>query len=332
MLEIDDVVAEPLGDRDDDLRRLRPLLGLLRHEVVIALDARLALRLAGLGRGLDPVALALERALARLFLAALLLQALLLLPEPGGVVALVGNAAAAIELEDPARDVVEEIAVVRDEQHGARIGAQMPFEPGRGLRVEMVRRLVEEQQLGLLQEQPAERDATPLTAGERRHLGIVRRAGQRLHRLVDLGIEVPEVLGVDLVLQARHLLGRLVRVVHGDLVVAIDQRLLRRDAEHDVAAHVERLVEMRLLRQVSGARALGEPGFARPFLVLARHDAHERRFAGAVDAENADLGIGVEGEIDVLQHLLAAGIGLGEAAHVINELPRHGACRSLVSM
>ena len=129
-----------------------------------------------------------------------------------------------------------------------------------------------------------------------------------------------------------HLVGGLVRIVHGELVVAIEHRLLRRDAEHDVAAHVERLVEMRLLRQVADARALGDPGLAGPFLVHARHDAHERRFAGAVDAEHADLGVGVEGQVDVLQHLLAAGIGLGEASHVINELPRHGACHSLVMM
>ncbi len=39
--------------------------------------------------------------------------------------------------------------------------------------------------------------------------------------------------------------------------------------------------------------------------------------------EHADLGVRVEGEVDVLQHLLAAGEGLGQALHVIDELARH---------
>jgi hypothetical protein len=47
---------------------------------------------------------------------AFLFQPLGLLLQPRGIVALVGDAAAAVELEDPAGDVVEEIAVVGDDQ------------------------------------------------------------------------------------------------------------------------------------------------------------------------------------------------------------------------
>ena len=57
-------------------------------------------------------------------------------------------------------------------------------------------------------------------------------------------------------------------------------------------------------------------------LSMPGHDAQQRRFAGAVDAEHADLGVRVEGEVDVLQDLLAAGLGLGQALHVIDELAR----------
>ena len=150
-LEVDDVVAETLGHRDYDLRRLRSLLGRLLDKFVVALNARLVLGLARLGRSGDPFLLALERPLARLFFAALLLEALVLLAEPGRVVALIRDAAAAIELEDPARDIVEEVAVVGDDEDRARILPQMPLEPGGRLGVEMVGGLVEQQQLGLLQ-------------------------------------------------------------------------------------------------------------------------------------------------------------------------------------
>ncbi len=82
MLELDDVLAEPLGDRDDDLRGGRPLFRCLGKKVFVALITRLGLRLAGARARRDPLLLAGERLLAGFLLAALLLEALLLLAEP----------------------------------------------------------------------------------------------------------------------------------------------------------------------------------------------------------------------------------------------------------
>ena len=144
-----------------------------------------------------------------------------------------------------------------DDEDGARIVAQMAFEPGHRLGVEMVGRLVEQQQLGLFQQQPAQRHAAPLAAGEFCDLGVVGRAAQRVHRQIDLGIEIPQPLGLDLVLQLGHLVGGLVGIIGGELVVAVDDRLLRRDALHDVLAHRLCRIELRLLRQVADAGALG---------------------------------------------------------------------------
>ena len=94
------------------------------------------------------------------------------------------------------------------------------------------------------------------------------------------------------------------------------------DAEHGVALDVEGRVELRLLRQVADLRPLGDKALADEFGVEAGHDAQQRRLARAVDAEHADLGVRVEGEVDVLQDLLAARLGLGQALHVIDELAR----------
>src|SRR5439155_7720596 len=113
-VELHHVLAEPLRHRNDDLRGLRSLLVRLGQQFLIALVARLGFRLAGARRGGDPLLLARERLLVGRLLAAFLLEPLLLLPEPGRVVALAGNAAAAVELEYPAGAVVEEIAVVGD--------------------------------------------------------------------------------------------------------------------------------------------------------------------------------------------------------------------------
>ena len=215
-----------------------------------------------------------------------------------------------------------------DDQDRARIVAQVPFEPRDALGIEMVGRLVEQQQVRLVEQQFAQRDAAALAAGQLGHIGIVRRAAQRIHREVDLGVEIPEVLGVDLVLQLRHLVGGLVGIVRGDLVVAVDQRLLGGDALHHVLAHGLCLVELRLLLQVADARALRDPALADEILVDAGHDAQQGGLARAVDAEHADLGVRVEGQVDVIQDLPVRRIGLGETLHVIDELTGHSPCPS----
>ena len=209
-----------------------------------------------------------------------------------------------------------------DDEDRARIGAQVAFEPVDGLGVEMVGRLVEQQEVGLLQQQAAERDAPPFAARKLGHIGIVRRAAERVHRLLDLALEVPQALGLDLVLERRHLVSGLVGIVHCELVVAVEDRLLLLHAQHGVALDVERGVEVGLLRQVADFCALGDEALADEFGVEPRHDAHKRRLARAVDAEHADFRVRVERQVDVVENLLAGRIGLGETSHMIDELAR----------
>ena len=90
-------------------------------------------------------------------------------------------------------------------RHGddrARVLVQVPLEPGDALGVEMVRRLVEQQQVGLLEQNLAQRDAALLAAGELRDVGVAGRQVHRLHGDFDLPVELPGVAGVDLVLHA----------------------------------------------------------------------------------------------------------------------------------
>ena len=75
------------------------------------------------------------------------------------------------------------------------------LKPLDGLGVEVVRRLVEEEQVRVLEEEPAERDAAPLAAGQGANIGVVWRAPQGLHRDLDVALDVPGVGGVDPVLE-----------------------------------------------------------------------------------------------------------------------------------
>ena len=265
------LVAAPLG-------RLR-----LGHQLVVGGDARLALALAGSRRHADPLELTLERGLARPVGLLLGGQARLLLFEPRGVVALPGDAGAAVELEDPSGDVVEEIAVVRDRDDGARVLLERPLEPGDGLGVEVVGRLIEEEEVGFGQQQPAQRDPSTLATRERGDVGVARRQSERVHRDLEGAIEVPGAGGVDLGLQVALLGDERVDVGIGiakggaHLVEAIDETLRLTHALGDVAGDVLGLVELRLLRQVPHGEAGGEAGLAGEPVVLAGHDPQQAR-------------------------------------------------------
>ena len=176
-LDLDDVAAEPLGHLDQDLRLARRAVLLRLDQLVEGADAGLGLGLARLGRAADPFELVVDRLLLALLLALLLLQPLSFLLQIAGIIGFVDVVAAAIELEHPVHDIVEEVAVVGDEDDVAGIVDEMLFEPLHAFGVEMVGRLVEQQDVGLFEQQPGQRDAALLAARE-----IVDRAspgGQR---------------------------------------------------------------------------------------------------------------------------------------------------------
>ena len=231
MLGLDDEIAEPGTRRQHDLRGLGRLLAALRDQCVIGLQPRLALRLPRARALPDPFEFALQRAAARLLLPAFLREAGLLLFEPARVVALERDAVAAVEFEDPAGDLVEEIAIVRHRDDGAGIVLQKALQPCHRFGVEMVGRLVEQQQVRALQQQAAQRDAAALAAGQGRDRRIARRAAQRVHRDLDGAVEFPGVGLVDFFLQFAllgdqriHLLGREVLGEAGaDCLEAVEQ-------------------------------------------------------------------------------------------------------------
>ena len=159
-----------------------------------------------------------------------------------------------------------------DDQDRARVSAQMAFQPVHGFRVEMVGRFVKQQELRLLQKESAERNAAALAAGEFGDGRVVGRTAERIHRLIDLRIEIPKALVFDLVLQLGHFIGGLVGIIHREIIVTVEDRFLRADAQHHIAAHVEIIVEHRLLRQITDLGAFGDEALAGKLLVDPGHD------------------------------------------------------------
>src|SRR5438067_1793488 len=323
-------VAEARAGRDVDLGRLDLLRRVLAQQVLVRIQARLAFRLPRARRHPDPFELALERLLPPRLRLLLLREAVPLLLEPRRVIALPRDAVAAIELEDPAGDVVEEVAVVGHRDDGAGVFGEESLQPRDRLGIEMVGRLVEQEEIGRLQQQATERDAAALAAGERRDLGVGRRQAQRVHRELETRVEIPCVGRIDLVLQAAllvedllHVLGREILAEPGvHVVVAREQRLDRRDALLDVAAHVLPRIEPWLLMEEPDRDAFSGKRFADEARVLARHDLQQRALARAVQPEDADLRAEVEREPDVVENLDVGRMHLPETLHGVDEL-RH---------
>ena len=153
-----------------------------------------------------------------------------------------------------------------DGDDGAGVLLQVLLQPRDALGVEVVGGLVEQQQVGRLEQQLAQRDAAALTTGEHGDVGVAGRAAQRVHGLLDAGVELPAVGVLDDLHELALLGEQRVEVGVGlphrraDLLEAGQRVAERLDRLLDVAAHVELLVERRLLLE----HADGGAGRERP--------------------------------------------------------------------
>ena len=215
---------------------------------------------------------------------------------------------------------------MRHRDDGAGVLLEVVLEPAHGLGVEVVGGLVEQQHVGLREQQLAERDAAPLAARDLRDVGVPGRQAQRVGGDLELALEVVAVRGLDDRLELRLFGGDLVEVRVGLRVGGVDRVEARQgvlDLAHrdlDVAAHVLRRVELRLLLQEADLDAGLRPRLALELLVDARHDPQQGGLARAVQAQHADLGAREEAERDVAEDHALRGHDLPDAIHRVDEL------------
>lgn len=324
VVDLDDHAAQARARRDLDLLevQLPHLVGLGRHLLVPG-ETGLGLGLAALGVGADPLQLFLEPLGALGVLLALDLETGLLALQVRGVVALVADRSAAVELQDPARDVVEEVPVVGDRDDGAGVLREVLLQPLHGLGVQVVGGLVEQQQVGGFEQQLAQRDAATLTTGQVGDGPVAGRAAQGVHGLLQLGVQVPRVRVVQVLLELAHLVQERVRVVGRhelrDLVEAPE-------LAHDLGGavlHVLQdrlgLVQRRLLLEHTDGVAGRQERVTVGGLLDARHDLENGGLTGTVRTDHTDLRAGQEAQRDVVKDHLVA-VRLACLAHRVDVL------------
>ena len=330
-LDADDLVGRARAGREAEAHRLAAL----EHLDVVELLERLhlALRHGGLaGLGAEAIDEPLEAlALAGDVLGRRLQDARLLGALDGVRLVVAAVLADALRLEaDDARDLlVEELAVVRDEDEGVAVPLEELAEPGHRRHVEVVGRLVEEEQIRLLEQErgedrahlPAARQLAEVAPGV---AGGEAEAGQDAHGLV-LREELLEVGGAigqvgDAAGQREELVvagiarGGCLEVGLGGGVLVVELQAPGDARQHEVAQR-DAALDREVLRQVADAQAAPPLDATAVDRLLLGDDAQERRLAGAVGPDEADAVVlghaqgqpldddpAGEPEADVLEH------------------------------
>ena len=178
---------------------------------------------------------------------------------------------AAGELERVRAGLLEKLAVVRNDQEAAVEIAQKPLEQHLRAQVEEVRRLVENQQIRIVQQQRGELGARLPTAGEFADRAIEHGVGE---------LELPGDFAAAPV--------GLAAVAHQEFANGF--------------AGLERIV----LPQVADAQLAAADDFAGVEFFVAQQDAAERRFAGPVAADQADFLVIGQGAAGTVEQVLIA--------------------------
>ena len=247
----------------------------------------------------------------------------------------VGAVDAAVDGQRPQPDLgdlrdhaVEEVAIVRDQHHRVRIVDEELLQPVARLEVEVVGRLVEQQQPGPAEQQLGQCDAHLPAAGER--LGGAFEVGggeaepaqDRVHLRLD-AVAVPILERVLDLAVARQGGVVLARGHTGVSELRFERAQLRLQREQRLERPARLLVErpagvgQPILRQVADRQAVRPRNLARVGLDLPGQHLEQRRLAGPVRAAEADAlaVLNLPGDL-VEQHPVAEGlVKVGDVEH-----------------
>ena len=185
----------------------------------------------------------------------------------------------------------------------------------------MVCRFIQQENIRFLQEEPAQRDAPPFSAGEDVDRSVTGGASKRIHRHLELALKIPCVDMVDPFLELRLLFEEFVEIrvrlaqcgVDG-FIVFQKRYCFGGSLLHDLHDGLGR-IEFRLLGQIVERDSFLGGYLTQIIFVHAGDDAQQRAFAGTVQSENSDLCSVIERQVDVFEHLLVRLVDLADADH-----------------
>ena len=199
-------------------------------------------------------------------------------------------------------DRVEKLAVVGDESERALVAAEPALQPDDRVEVEVVRRLVEQQQIRRAHERAREVEPHAPAAGELGDapLEVRRREAEPVEHRRGAGARRVAVPVRERLVRVREALAVAGVLGVGELALGAPQRLVAVDDELDRRA----LERGRFLGDVGDGPAGRQLDVAGIGVQLAAEEREQARLPAAVGADHADAFAGVEGEVRAVEQEL----------------------------
>ena len=206
---------------------------------------------------------------------------------------------ATVDLDDPGRQRTQEAAVMGDEDQRTLPRLEEAFEPVDRGDVEMVGRLVQQQQIRRRHQRARQQHAALHAAGQPGEIGVAIQI-QLGQRLGDALVQRPAVGVLDLRLHRGQRVG--VDLVGVDQMVVIGEELAHlAQTFGDHVEHAAGGTGGHFLLQSRDAHAAFDADLAVVRFVFTREQAQERGFAGAVATDQGDAFAGFDREIDAVE-------------------------------
>ena len=207
-------------------------------------------------------------------------------------------------------DVVEEVTVMGNHDDRTEILGQKVLQPGDGVNVQVVGRLVHEDDIRIAEQRLRQQDFHLFVTGQVRHLLIEQtfRQTQTLDQLRGVCLCLPAVQFGKLRLQLRCQDA----VLFGEVLLGVEGVLLLHDIVEPLVAHDDRVQHRVLvvlevvLLQNAHPLILGDHHLAGGRLQIPGEDPQEGGLSGAVGADDAVAVAGNELQLHVLEQGLAA--------------------------
>ena len=314
MLRLNHLVAKTRTVRDEYLQLLLTFLLLLTEHLLVSIQTSLALSLTSLRSHVCPFQLTLQCLATLRSLLLLLHHSRSLLLQPRRVVAMPRNTLTTVQLQNPFAHIIQEVAVVSHGDNRTLILLQVLLQPVDALRIQMVRRLIQQQHIRLLQQQTAQSHTAALATREMRNRQVALRATQRSHRAVQLRVHVPCVRRVNDVLHFRLALHQLVHLLRITIVLLQTKLLVYLlillqgiicllHPLHNVLLHRLRLIQWWVLRQITDRVARTPHHLALSRLVQSGYNLHQCRLTCTIQTDDTYFCTIEERKINVLQYL-----------------------------
>jgi hypothetical protein len=207
-------------------------------------------------------------------------------------------------------DRIQEVAVVRDDDHRAVAPVEHRFQPADGVDVEVVGRLVQQHDVRIGEQHLRQQHAQFPAGGDFAHRAVVLFAGdiQAQQQLAGAGFGVVTAHFAELAFQIGGMqivrLGRL--RVHVDRVLFLHHAPHVGMAHHHYVEHAQVFKAELVLAQEGHALMWVDGDIAGAGFQHAGHDLHQRRFATAVGADQTVAVAVTELDADVFKKRLGA--------------------------